>query len=99
MNCSNKKNNFKSALSLSLILFLISFKLVAQPLVVDGGLHQTICEGTSTTIGGSPTANYGAGGYTYLWAPAAGLSSTTVSNPIASPSSTTTYTIQVTDAI
>lgn len=99
MNCSNKKNNFKSALSLSLILFLISIKIIAQPLVVDGGLHQTICEGTSTTIGGSPTANYGAGGYTYLWAPAAGLSSTTVSNPTASPTSTTTYTIQVTDAI
>ncbi|MDM8002928.1 MAG: PKD domain-containing protein, partial [Bacteroidota bacterium] len=39
-----------------------------------------------------------AGGYIYSWSPAAGLSSTTISNPVATPASTTTYTVTVTDA-
>lgn len=99
MHYSNKKFSLKIIFSLSFVLFFTSVKLIAQPLVVDGGLHQTICEGASVVIGGSPTANYGSPGYTYLWAPAAGLSSTTVSNPTASPTTTTTYTIQVTDAV
>jgi hypothetical protein len=36
-------------------------------------------------------------GMTYLWSPAAGLSSTTVSNPTANPTATTTYTVTVTN--
>ncbi len=36
-------------------------------------------------------------GYTYSWSPATGLSSTTVSNPTANPSITTTYTVTVTN--
>jgi len=98
MHYSNKKVNLKIIFSLSFVLFFTTVKLIAQPLSADGGLSQTICNGNTTTIGGSPTANYGSPGYTYSWAPAAGLSSTTVSNPTASPTSTTTYTIQVTDA-
>ena len=98
MYYSNRKFRLKLSLVFSFVILFTSVKLIAQPLVVDGGLHQTICLGSSTGVGGSPTANYGAGGYTYVWAPAAGLSSTTVSNPTASPTSTTTYTIQVTDA-
>lgn len=35
-------------------------------------------------------------GYIYSWSPATGLSSTTVSNPTANPSATTTYTVLVT---
>ena len=38
-----------------------------------------------------------AGGYLYSWSPAAGLTSTTIANPVASPASTTTYTVTVTD--
>jgi hypothetical protein len=34
---------------------------------------------------------------TYNWAPATGLSSTSVANPMAAPSATTTYTVTVTD--
>ncbi|MBK7467935.1 MAG: hypothetical protein IPJ43_14645 [Saprospiraceae bacterium] len=43
-------------------------------------------------IGASPIS-----GYTYLWSPSAGLSSTTLSNPIANPNTTTTYTLTVTN--
>ena len=38
-----------------------------------------------------------AGGNNYVWSPATSLSSTTASNPTASPSSTTTYTVTVSD--
>jgi len=45
---------------------------------------------TSTVGGGEP-------GYTYLWTPAAGLSSDIDPNPTAKPAATTTYTLTVTD--
>lgn len=38
-----------------------------------------------------------AGPYTYAWSPSAGLSSTTVANPIATPTATTTYVVTITD--
>ncbi len=44
------------------------------------------------------TVTGGEAGYTYSWAPATGLNSTTVSNPVAKPAATTTYTVTVTDA-
>lgn len=37
------------------------------------------------------------GGVVYSWSPASGLSNANISNPVASPSSTTTYTVTVTD--
>jgi len=64
----------------------------------DAGFDQTICEGSSVTIGGSPTASGGLAPYTYSWAPSIGLSSPTVSNPIANPAVTTNYTVTITDA-
>jgi gliding motility-associated-like protein len=44
--------------------------------ISDAGPDVTICSGTAATIGTATTA-----GYTYSWLPAAGLSSTTISNP------------------
>jgi gliding motility-associated-like protein len=52
----------------------------------------------SFCIGGSAVLN-GTGGGTYQWAPATGLSSTTVANPTASPTVTTTYTVTVTQGL
>lgn len=47
----------------------------------------TICSGNSTQLGVS-------GGYgSYSWAPATGLSDPTISNPVATPALTTTYTV------
>jgi gliding motility-associated-like protein len=48
----------------------------------------TICEGKSVQIEAS-------GGSSYLWTPSNGLSNPQASNPIASPTETTTYTVKV----
>lgn len=99
MHYSTYKLNLKLSLSGILLILFGTVKLIAQPLSADAGLSQTICDGSGVTIGGTPTASFGAGGYTYSWAPATGLSSTTVSNPTASPSSTVTYTVTVQDVL
>jgi uncharacterized protein (TIGR02145 family) len=66
--------------------------------IVDAGSDETICEGSNVEIGGSPTASGGSGsGYTYAWNPSTGLNNTTFENPIASPASTETYSVAVTD--
>jgi protocatechuate 3,4-dioxygenase beta subunit len=58
----------------------------------DAGSTQNLdCTTTSATIGTSAI-----GGNTYSWSPATGLSSTTIAQPTASPSSTTVYTVTVT---
>jgi len=68
------------------------------PLIADAGPDQYIClDDPGVTIGGSPTAGGGTSPYSYSWVPAAGLSSTTVANPVASPTATTTYVVTVTD--
>jgi photosystem II stability/assembly factor-like uncharacterized protein len=55
----------------------------------NAGNNTSICNGASTFLNAS-------GGVTYSWSPATGLSATNVSNPLASPTSTTTYTVTVT---
>ena len=55
----------------------------------------SVAQITATANGGEELA---AGGYTWSWAPSAGLSATNIPNPIAKPASTTTYTVTVTDA-
>ncbi|MCD6502315.1 VWA domain-containing protein, partial [bacterium] len=67
------------------------------PLTADAGPDRYICLGTSTTIGGTPPAGGGVEPYSYSWSPSSGLSSTTIGNPTASPTTTTTYTLTVTD--
>lgn len=67
---------------------------VNSPSAVDAGSDQTICNGGSVQIGGSPT---GPAGSTFLWDNAATLSAANIANPIASPTTTTTYTVTVTD--
>lgn len=48
--------------------------------------NATICEGNSTPLAAS-------GATTYSWSPAAGLNNFAISNPIATPSISTTYTV------
>jgi gliding motility-associated-like protein len=71
---------------------------VAANPVVDAGQDEEICAGSDAQIGGSPTASGGTPPYSYMWAPSNGLSSVSTANPFASPASTTTYTVTVTDA-
>lgn len=51
----------------------------------------TICEGKSVQLAGS-------GGGSYLWSPSNGLSASSISNPEASPSDTTVYSLIVTNS-
>jgi len=53
--------------------------------------------GSYCTPGGSPVSLTASGAGTYTWSPAAGLNATTGETVLASPSSTTTYTVTGTD--
>ena len=66
-------------------------------LIADAGMNISICAGSSIQIGNVPVASGGTPGYTYLWSPAAGLSSVNDSTPVASPAGTTVYLLLVTD--
>lgn len=57
----------------------------------NAGIDASIVAGGSTMLSGS-------GGGTYNWSPAIGLSCITCSNPLATPSVTTTYTLMVADS-
>lgn len=62
---------------------------VLEPIILVTNIQSaTICEGKSVQIEAS-------GGSSYLWTPSNGLSNPQASNPIASPTETTTYTIKV----
>lgn len=60
--------------------------------VSNAGLAQTVsCAIPSVQIGSSAVS-----GYSYSWNPASGLSATNIAQPMASPTSNTTYTVTVT---
>ena len=65
------------------------------PTGVDAGANVSICNnGSSTDLNGSYSTGSG-----ILWSPATGLSSTTVLDPVATPTTTTVYTLTIgTDA-
>jgi len=59
----------------------------------------TTASSTPTAIcGGGHTQLSASGGITYSWRPAAGLDSTTIANPVATPSGTTNYSVTITGA-
>jgi len=71
------------------------YLLPPSPLVANAGPDRVIVAGDTTTLAGS--ASGGNPPYTYAWTPATNLSSTTVAQPSASPTTTRTYTLKVTD--
>ncbi len=73
---------------------------ITQPaaLVVDAGLDTFIYLGDSIMLGASPTAEFGTPPYDYVWSPLYGLSDAAAANPLAYPTTSTTYTLTVTDA-
>jgi hypothetical protein len=86
-------NGQNSSLTFSTGNSINSFsQFVITPTYATAGADVAICNGNSTTLG---SANNPA--LTYSWSPATNLSSTTISNPIASPTSNTTYTVTVTE--
>ncbi len=58
--------------------------------VADAGTDRQICAGAAIQLQAS-------GGLHYEWRPEEGLSDPTIANPIASPQTTTDYTVRVTD--
>ncbi|MBX7181011.1 MAG: PKD domain-containing protein [Bacteroidia bacterium] len=66
--------------------------ITVNPLpLADAGTDAAICQNALAFLNGS-------GGGTYVWSPGTGLSNPGIASPTASPSSTTTYTLTVTDA-
>jgi hypothetical protein len=59
---------------------------------VDAGANVEICSGESVQLNATSTAG------TLLWTPSAGLDNVNIPNPIASPLTTTIYTVLLTDA-
>jgi hypothetical protein len=73
---------------LTILIVLVTFDLNGQDYA---GPDATICPGTSTAIGGM-----GSGSFCYKWTPETGLDDPTSPNPTASPTETTTYSVEVT---
>jgi large repetitive protein len=60
---------------------------------VNAGPDVTICDGASTTLVGTASTSAAFPIATYLWNPGATLSANNISNPVASPTVNTTYTV------
>lgn len=75
--------------------------LVNQSPVANAGNGGSFCSGTggSVTLGGSPTGTGVASPFTYAWSPAGSLGDPSSPNPLATPTTTTIYTVTVTDAV
>lgn len=58
--------------------------------------NDTICDSSFKQVGFLPSSNPS---ITYSWSPSIGLSDTTISNPIASPLNTTTYTLLISNGV
>jgi hypothetical protein len=69
----------------------------APELVANAGEDATIDVGQNITIGGSPTATGGTGGYTYQWNYVSFLSDHTAANPLGTPPGSLTFYVTVTD--
>jgi gliding motility-associated-like protein len=65
--------------------------------VVVNGVNTTISENTSICPGEAVQLS-ATGGATYAWSPTTGLNNPSVANPMASPETTTNYTVSITTA-
>lgn len=65
---------------------------MSDPVIALNGTHFQIIRGSSVQLEAS-------GAESYVWQPSASLNNATLSNPIASPEETTTFTVRATDSI
>ncbi|MCW5907675.1 MAG: SprB repeat-containing protein [Chitinophagales bacterium] len=65
---------------------IITTNVTVASFNVDAGNNVSICNGQSTPLNAT-------GGLIYSWTPTNGLSNPNIANPVASPASTTTYTV------
>lgn len=89
----NRSNNNNSDTGDS--IFHQQFVISPAPaaVTVDAGNNVSVCPGTATQLQASASVSSGT---TYAWSPVTGLSCTNCANPVASPSSTTAYTVTAT---
>jgi hypothetical protein len=71
-----------------------SLSVATNALIVNAGTDLSMAPGGNVQLSGSVTG--GATPYVYLWTPSTGLSNPAISNPVATPAATTTYTLTVT---
>jgi len=67
--------------------------LTAEATAVPG----SVCYGSTSQLNAVPSG--GLAPFTYEWSPSASLSNAGIANPVASPLTTTTYTVTITDAL
>lgn len=72
-----------------------SIQFSVLELVLDAGVDQTIVDGESVNLNGTTNSV----NYTVDWVPGTSLSNSTVINPVASPTATTTYYMTITDTV
>src|SRR5690606_34309307 len=72
--------------------------VVFSQCTADASTDTTICPGGNANLG-ALVAGTGSGTITYSWSPTTNLSCTTCPNPVATPASTTTYTLTITDGL
>ncbi|HEY1039889.1 MAG TPA: gliding motility-associated C-terminal domain-containing protein [Bacteroidia bacterium] len=63
--------------------------------LMNAGADRNFCLSDSSSVALGNSNNH-TGPYTFLWLPSLGLSDTSVANPVASPTVTTSYTMQIT---
>jgi len=101
----NSNQHTSSNLKMDVTIFTSGFVLSGifsskrKILQAKAGLDQAKCLGTTPIIhiGGTPASMGGVPPVTFSWTPTTGLSSSTISMPIANPTVTTTYTLTATD--
>jgi len=69
-----------------------SVNVTAQPTASITATTTTLCSGSATSLNAS-------GGTTYVWSPTTGLTNSTVSNPVATPTTNITYTVIVSNGV
>lgn len=74
----------------------IIYGTVLDP-VPDAGSNHSICPGQVVTLGGNPSGSGGQGPLSYLWTNGGSLNDSLNPNPVASPSTTTSYVLMVSD--
>lgn len=66
-----------------------TINVVVIPVVVDAGPDDTICPGSPSQLNATSANNISG----WVWSPTTGLNNPNISNPIATPTVTTTYTV------
>jgi len=90
----NRTNDDDSSLGDS--IFLQQIAITPAPFSVNAGNNVSICPNTSTQLQATATNNPAT--VSYSWSPTSGLSCNNCSNPVANPSSNTTYTVTATSS-